>query len=151
MAYQSETLEPIVVTDAKELPTPTFFEKDIDKIARKAINSPKEVASGVIIYDVESNFVGARAYFEVEDGLYIFTCGNSYALVPITKAGLQAQLPLRVAMPVVNPENGAGVIGVLGVTAMQDDDGNVIGASFFPITSNEVVFDPDWGWKLLKI
>ena len=151
MAYQSKTLDPIVVTESKELPTPTFFEKDIDKIARKAVNTPTEVASGVIIYDVETNFSGARAYFEVEDGLYIFTCGNSYALVPITKAGLQAQLPLRVAMPVVNPEDGAGVIGVLGVTGMLDNDGKLVGAAFFPITSNDVVFDPEWGWKLLKI
>ena len=151
MAYKAETLEPIVVTPAKEQPTPTFFEKDIDKIARKAVNTPTEIASGVIIYDEENNFAGARAYFEVEDGLYIFTCGNSYALVPITKAGLQAQLPIRIAMPVVDPENGGGVIGVLGVSGMNDEDENLVGAAFFPITSNDVVFGEGWGWKLLKI
>lgn len=147
----SKTLDPIVVNPPREQLTPPLFEKDVDAIARKAINTPKEVASGVIIQDDETKFVGARAHFEVEDGLYIFTCGNSYALIPITKAGLQAQVPIRVAMPVVNPENGGGVIGVLGVSPQTDENVELVGASFFPITSNLITFGEGWGWKLLKI
>lgn len=146
--------DPIIVNERKELETPTFFKKDVEKISldvlHNSLSKPTVIAEGTVA-SAESGTIALCPYNEdeFEDGLYIFTCGNSYAICPLTKAGLKAQLPIRVAMPIVDSSDGSATIGVLGIRYAEREEGNFI--EFIGVTSNTVYLPQGWGFKLLKV
>lgn len=166
MAYKAETLEPIVVNEAKKLLVKDFNKAEVGEIAKETIAHPRLVAKGtineyhqaIIDYFAEGTF--PKIELKGSDGLYLFTYGNSYVFIPITANALLAvsayntpivtPIAIRDSTNVVRP----GYLKVYLANYSGDDNNHslVLEASTSKtIDDNQHGLPEGWGFSLYKI
>lgn len=169
MGYESKTEEPIVVTPAKELDVKDFNKKEVEKISKDTtlglLKNLKLIQEGTIEFldnEVTNTSYMAditKAFFDDDgnskeniDGLYLFTCGNSYAFIPITSKAVNAELPIRVPFTFIASDGGTSIgniklVCLFGTSSKYTHD-------YYAITGksySNVELPDGWGYKLFKV